>query len=164
MKCPFCGGADTQVTDTRLNDDGDVVRRRRRCVACGKRFTTYERTELRMPQVVKKDGSRVDFSREKLESSMALALRKRPVPVQAVEDAVHRIEEEILALAAREIASERIGEMVMRELKRLDKIAYIRFASVYRAFEDLDDFSEALREVRQPRARPRKTAPREGGA
>ncbi|MBP6707620.1 MAG: transcriptional repressor NrdR [Candidatus Accumulibacter sp.] len=147
MKCPFCGADETAVADTRINDDGDIVRRRRRCLKCDKRFTTYERAELRLPQVIKKNGSRVDFDREKLVASLWLALRKRPVSSEAVDAAVTRIEEKLLALGEREVASEKIGEMVMRELKKLDKVAYVRFASVYRNFEDVDEFSKVIREV-----------------
>ncbi|MBN8453271.1 transcriptional regulator NrdR [Accumulibacter sp.] len=147
MKCPFCGAAETTVADTRISDDGDIVRRRRRCLKCDKRFTTHERAELRMPQVIKKNGSRVDFDRDKLAASLGLALRKRPVSNQAVEAAISRIEEKLLALGEREVASEKLGEMVMRELKKLDKVAYVRFASVYRNFEDVDQFSKVIREV-----------------
>ena len=150
MKCPFCGAAETTVADTRINDDGDIVRRRRRCLSCDKRFSTYERAEIRLPQVVKKNGSRVDFDREKLSASLWLALRKRPVTVEAVEAAIARIEEKLLTLGEREIVSEKVGEMVMRELKKLDKVAYVRFASVYRNFEDVDEFSELVREVTRP--------------
>ncbi len=147
MKCPFCGAAETAVSDTRLNDDGDCVRRRRRCLRCEKRFTTYERAELHLPQVVKKNGSRVDFQREKLAASLWLALRKRPVTAAAVEGAIAHIEETLLALGEREVSSEKIGEMVMSELKKLDKVAYVRFASVYRSFEDVDEFSQVIREI-----------------
>ena len=147
MKCPFCGAAETTVADTRINEDGDIVRRRRRCLSCDKRFSTYERAEIRLPQVVKKNGSRVDYDREKLSASLWLALRKRPVTVEAVDAAIVRIEDKLLALGEREIPSEKVGEMVMRELKKLDKVAYIRFASVYRNFEDVDAFSKAIREV-----------------
>ena len=147
MKCPFCGAEETAVVDTRINDDGDIVRRRRRCAACEKKFTTYERAEIRLPQVVKKNGSRVDYKREKLLDSMMLALRKRPVAMPGVEAAIDRIEEKLLGIGEREIPSDKIGEMVMRELKKLDKIAYVRFASVYRNFEDVDEFSKAIREV-----------------
>ena len=147
MKCPFCGAAETTVADTRINEDGDIVRRRRRCLSCDKRFSTYERAEIRLPQVVKKDGSRVDDDREKLSASLWLALRKRPVTVEAVDAAIVRIEDKLLALGEREIPSEKVGEMVMRELKKLDKVAYIRFASVYRNFEDVDEFSDIIREV-----------------
>ena len=147
MKCPFCAAEDTTVADTRINDDGDIVRRRRRCLTCDKRFSTYERAEIRLPQVVKKNGSRVDFDRDKLAASLWLALRKRPVSSEAVEAAIVRIEEKLLALGEREVASEKVGEMVMRELKKLDKVAYVRFASVYRNFEDVDEFSKVIREV-----------------
>ena len=147
MRCPFCGADDTTVADTRINDDGDLVRRRRRCLSCDKRFTTFERAEVRVPQVIKKNGSRVEFDREKLTASFRLALRKRPIGSQAVDAAVGRIEEALRALGEREVASEVIGEMVMRELQKLDKIAYVRFASVYRNFEDVDEFSQVVREV-----------------
>ena len=150
MKCPFCGAAETTVADTRINDDGDIVRRRRRCLSCDKRFSTYERAEIRLPQGVKKNGSRVDFDREKLSASLWLALRKRPVTVEAIEAALARIEEKLLTLGEREILSEKVGEMVMRELKKLDKVAYVRFASVYRNFEDVDEFSNLVREVSRP--------------
>jgi len=153
MKCPFCGAADTTVADTRINEDGDLVRRRRRCLTCDKRFSTYERAEIRLPQVVKKNGSRVDFEREKLAASLWLSLRKRPVTVEVVDAAITRIEEKLLTLGEREIPSEKVGEMVMRELKKLDKVAYVRFASVYRNFEDVDEFSELIREVSRPAQR-----------
>jgi transcriptional repressor NrdR len=153
MRCPFCEHPDTQVIETRASDDGAVLRRRRRCPSCDRRFTTYERVELSLPSVVKRDGSRVDYDRSKLRASMSLALRKRKVSSEAVEAAIARIEERLLALGLREVPSERIGELVMRELKKLDKIAYVRFASVYRQFEDVDEFAEAIQEL-QPR-RPR---------
>jgi transcriptional repressor NrdR len=158
MKCPYCADPNTQVVDTRENEEGDTVRRRRRCLACDKRFTTYERVELQLPFVVKKNGSRVEYDRDKILASMALALRKRPVTTESVDAAIDRIEERLVTLGEREVASDRVGELVMRELKKLDKIAYIRFASVYRNFEDLDEFSDAIREVKKPRVkRPRPT-------
>ena len=153
MKCPFCGAADTTVVDTRINDDGDIVRRRRRCLTCDKRFSTYERAEIRLPQIVKKNGSRVDFNREKLTASLWLSLRKRPVTVEAVDAAIARIEEKLLTMGEREIPSGRVGEMVMSELKKLDKVAYVRFASVYRNFEDVDAFFDLVREVSRPAPR-----------
>jgi len=153
MKCPYCADPNTQVVDTRENEDGDTVRRRRRCLACDKRFTTYERVELQLPLVVKKNGSRAEYDRDKLTASMMLALRKRPVTTESLDAAIDRIEEKLVQLAEREVASDRIGELVMRELKKLDKVAYIRFASVYRNFEDLDEFSDAIREVKTPRVR-----------
>jgi transcriptional repressor NrdR len=153
MKCPFCGDPNTQVTDTRENEEGDVVRRRRRCVHCDKRFTTYERIDLKMPHVVKRNGNRSEFDHYKLAASLSLALRKRPVTVEAIDAAIGRIEARLLALGQAEVASEKVGELVMRELKKLDKVAYIRFASVYRNFADVDEFSEVIREVQ---ARPRR--------
>jgi transcriptional repressor NrdR len=149
MKCPFCGNADTQVVETRLAEDGDFVRRRRQCLSCEKRFTTYERPDVTFPAVVKKDGRRIDYDRAKLQGSMNLALRKRPVSTEQVDNAVERIEEKLLNLGIREIPSSRIGELVMRELKKLDKVAYVRFASVYRSFEDIDEFKTLVDEVRR---------------
>ena len=149
MRCPFCDHPDTQVIETRESDDGASTRRRRRCLNCDKRFTTYERVELALPAVVKKNGVRTDFDRRKMRASMALALRKRPVSAEAVDAAIHRIEEKLLSLGLREVPSERIGELVMRELKKLDKVAYIRYASVYRSFEDIDEFKTLVDEVRQ---------------
>jgi len=153
MKCPFCAHADTQVIDSRASDEGATIRRRRRCLGCDKRFTTYERVELALPTLIKRGGSRADYDRNKLRASMLLALRKRPVPRESVEEAIGRIEDRLLSAAQREIKSEKLGELVMRELKRLDKVAYIRFASVYRSFEDIDEFAEVVREVRPPRRR-----------
>ena len=150
MHCPFCKAEDTQVIDSRVSDNGDSIRRRRRCLACGKRFTTYETVELRMPQVVKQDGSRTEFSLDKLRTGFLRALHKRPVPTPLVDDAIATISQRVLALGEREIASRRIGEMVMKELYRLDKVAYIRFASVYRSFQGVDDFQDAIKEVQRP--------------
>jgi transcriptional repressor NrdR len=149
MKCPFCGHADTQVVETRISEEGDFVRRRRRCSACDKRFTTYERPEVTFPVVVKKDGRRIEYDPSKLRGSLTLALRKRPVSTEQVDAAVERIEEKLLNQGAREVASHRIGELVMRELKKLDKVAYVRFASVYRSFEDIDEFRALVDEVRK---------------
>jgi transcriptional repressor NrdR len=153
MKCPFCHHADTQVIDSRGSDEGAVIRRRRRCLQCDKRFTTYERVELAMPTLIKRGGVRAEYDRDKLRASMLLALRKRPVPREAVDEAISRIEEKLLSSAQREVKSEKIGELVMRELKRLDKVAYIRFASVYRSFEDVDEFAEVVKEIRPARRR-----------
>ncbi len=148
MKCPFCGHLETQVMETRVSEDADFVRRRRQCGHCEKRFTTYEKPELSFPTIVKKDGRRIDYERNKLLGSMRLALRKRPVSTEQVDSAVERIEEKLLAMPSREVASTRLGELVMRELKKLDKVAYVRFASVYRSFEDIDDFKTLVDEVR----------------
>ncbi len=147
MKCPFCGHLETQVVETRLAEDGGFIRRRRQCGACDKRFTTYEKPEVTFPTIVKKDGRRIDYERGKLLASMRLALRKRPVSTEQVDAAVERIEEKLLNQPGREVASHRLGELVMRELKKLDKVAYIRFASVYRSFEDIDDFRTLVDEV-----------------
>jgi transcriptional repressor NrdR len=147
MRCPYCAHAETQVTETRESDEGDVVRRRRRCHGCDKRFTTYERTEIAMPSVVKKDGTRADFDPAKLRASMSLALRKRPVSIDLVDAALERITETLLASGAKEVATTRLGELVMRELKKIDKVAYVRFASVYRSFEDVDEFQKLIRDI-----------------
>ena len=149
MKCPFCSHQETQVVETRVSEDGDFIRRRRQCGACDKRFTTYERPEVNFPTVVKKDGRRVEYDREKLLGSFKLALRKRPVSTVQIDSAIERIEEKLLNLGQREILSSRIGELVMRELKKLDKVAYVRYASVYRSFEDIDEFRALVDEVRR---------------
>jgi transcriptional repressor NrdR len=151
MKCPFCHSEDTQVLDTRVSEEGDAIRRRRRCSDCDKRFTTYERVELSMPIIVKKNGSRTEFASSKLRGSLMLALRKRPVSAAAIDSAVASIEETLLTSGQREVDTGHVGELVMQELKRLDKIAYIRFASVYKNFEDLAEFQQAIAEVGQPR-------------
>ena len=132
MRCPYCSHDDTQVVETRDSDEGGVIRRRRRCLRCEKRFTTYERAEIALPAVVKKNNTRTDFDPAKLRASMQLALRKRSVSAEQVDAAIERIQDKLLATGAREVPSSRIGELVMRELKRLDKVAYVRFASVYR--------------------------------
>jgi transcriptional repressor NrdR len=147
MRCPYCSHQETQVAETRESDEGDVVRRRRRCQKCDKRFTTYERAEIALPAVVKKDGARVDFDPAKLRGSMMLALRKRPVSVEQVDAAIDRIQDKLMATGARELPSARLGELVMRELKRMDKVAYVRFASVYRSFEDVDEFRQLIRDI-----------------
>jgi transcriptional repressor NrdR len=147
MRCPYCSHDDTQVVETRESDEGDVIRRRRRCLKCDKRFTTYERAEIALPAVAKKDGTRADFDPAKLRASMLLALRKRPVSLEQVDTALDRIQERLLASGAREVPSSRLGELVMRELKRVDKVAYVRFASVYRSFEDVDEFRQLIRDI-----------------
>ena len=156
MRCPFCSHEDTQVVETRDSDEGDAVRRRRRCQSCDKRFTTYEHAEIAMPVVVKKDGTRAEFDAAKLRASMALALRKRPVSVEQIDAAIERIQDKLLNSGAKEVLSAKIGEHVMRELKRIDKVAYVRFASVYRSFQDIDAFRHEVERlqrrnrVRQP--------------
>ena len=147
MKCPFCGAIDTQVIDSRVNEEGDSIRRRRRCASCDKRFTTYETAELRMPQVVKQNGNRDEFDHAKVRTSFMRALHKRPVPTEYVDAAIERIAQKVLSLGEREAPSRQIGEMVMHELYKLDKVAYIRFASVYRSFQDVDDFRDVIRDI-----------------
>jgi transcriptional repressor NrdR len=155
MKCPFCGHLETAVIDSRVGDEGDFIRRRRRCESCDKRFTTFERSELMMPTVVKRNGSRHEFSVEKLRGSLSLALRKRPVSTEQVDQAVNRIEENLLMLGEREVSTEQIGALVMAELHKLDKVAYVRFASVYKSFEDIGEFVQAIKEMQGP-VKPRK--------
>jgi len=147
MRCPYCVHVETQVVETRESDEGDVVRRRRKCTKCDKRFTTYERAEIALPAIVKRSGARVEFDPAKLRASMTLALRKRQVSIEQVDAAIERIQDKLLASGLREVPSTRIGELVMRELKRLDKVAYVRFASVYRSFEDVDEFSRLIKEI-----------------
>lgn len=148
MKCPFCSHPDSAVVETRVAEEGAFIRRRRQCLSCGKRFTTYERPDVSFPTVVKKDGRRIDYNRDKLQASFVLALRKRPVASAQVDAAIEHVEEQLLTAGVREVPSSRIGELVMHELRKLDKVAYIRFASVYRSFEDIDDFKLLVDEVR----------------
>jgi transcriptional repressor NrdR len=147
VRCPFCGTDDTQVVDSRVNDEGNSIRRRRRCSECDKRFTTYESVELTLPQVVKQNGKREDFSRDKLHQSFSRALHKRPVPVEYIEQAIERIIQKVLAYGEKEITARELGENVMHELKKMDKVAYIRFASVYRSFSDVEDFHDVIRDL-----------------
>lgn len=147
MRCPFCSADETRVVDSRLGDDGDVVRRRRECEVCKERFTTFERAELRLPQVIKSDGRREAFNEDKLRAGLSRALEKRPVDAEAVEALIGRIRHKLVACGEREIVSRRIGEWVMDELKEIDPVAYVRFASVYRSFQDLNAFSEAVQRL-----------------
>ena len=144
MHCPFCNADDTKVIDSRLVADGAQVRRRRECQACNERFTTYETAELVMPRIVKRDGTRVPFDEEKLRASIQLAIQKRPVSVEQVEAAISHIGARLRATGEREVASDLVGEAVMAQLQQLDEVAYVRFASVYRAFEDVADFREEI--------------------
>lgn len=149
MKCPFCKGENTQVVDTRESEEGDSIRRRRRCPSCDRRFTTHETIELRMPQVVKLNGMRSEFDAAKLRTSFKRALHKRPVPTELVDAAIDQVIQRVFASGEREVASRLIGEMVMKELLKLDKVAYIRFASVYKSFQDVGDFAEAVKAMRR---------------
>lgn len=149
MRCPFCSHLDTQVLETRVAEEGEFIRRRRVCGSCEKRFTTYERPDVSFPWIVKKDGRRIEYEREKLNGSLHIALRKRPISTEQIDSAIERIEDKLMNSGLREVASGRIGELVMRELKKLDKVAYVRFASVYRSFEDIDEFKTLVDEVRK---------------
>ena len=144
MKCPFCGADETRVADSRLTQDGTQVRRRRECPTCGERFTTFETAELVMPRLIKSDGSRQPFDEEKLRAGMQRALEKRPVSVERLEAAIAHIKHKLRATGEREIKSLVLGELVMGELQKLDEVAYIRFASVYKRFQDLNEFREEI--------------------
>lgn len=144
MKCPYCHYEDTQVTDSRLSADGDVVKRRRKCKHCERRFTTYERVERIGVTVVKKDNTREEYARDKLHRSIALAVTKRPVSADRLEEAVNGIETQLFNMGASEVSSTQIGELVMQKLRELDEVAYIRFASVYRNFADLEEMREVM--------------------
>ena len=150
MKCPFCGHDDTPVIDSRVNEDGEAIRRRRRCSGCDKRFTTYETVDIRLPQVVKQNGKREDFSLDKLRQGFARALHKRPVATELIEESLRRIHQKVLARGEREIESLRVGEMVMETLKEVDAVAYVRFASVYRNFREAKDFEAFLGALGDP--------------
>ncbi len=147
MKCPFCGGFDSKVVDSRPTEDGERIRRRRECISCSKRFTTFEVVETTPIMVKKKDGSIQAFNRDKLLNGMIKSSEKRPVSIQDLEKAVDRIEYKIVNSLKNEITSEELGEMVMDELKKLDEVAYVRFASVYRQFSDVNTFFEELSEL-----------------
>ncbi len=144
MRCPFCGAMDTKVVDSRLASEGDLVRRRRECNECGERFTTYEQAELVLPRVIKGNGNREPFQEEKLRAGVLRALEKRPVEMDSIETAIAHIKRDLLARGEREIDSRYIGDLVMHELRELDHIAYIRFASVYMSFEDINSFREVI--------------------
>ncbi|SRR5690606_7611580 len=148
MRCPFCGSDDTRVIDSRLGEDGASVRRRRQCQDCSERFTTFERAELAMPWVIKNDGTREAFDEGKLRRGMLRALEKRPITAEVVEQAVARILRRSAFGGDREISSKTVGEWIMNELKEIDHVAYVRFASVYRRFQDLDAFSEEVNRLR----------------
>lgn len=151
MHCPFCSANDTKVIDSRLVAEGDQVRRRRECLACGERFTTFETAELVMPRLIKQDGSRQPFDEDKLRAGMLRALEKRPVSVERLEEAIARIKQKLRATGEREIKSLVLGELVMAELHKLDEVAYIRFASVYKRFQDLNEFREEIERLsREP--------------
>ena len=149
MHCPFCSEVDTKVTDSRLVGEGKQVRRRRECSVCGERFTTYEVAELVIPRVIKRDETRQPFDEEKLRQSMCRALQKRSVSVEQIEEAVQRVMHKLRATGEREINSQMIGEMVMEELRNLDQVAYVRFASVYRSFQDVKAFNAEIKKLQK---------------
>jgi transcriptional repressor NrdR len=151
MYCPFCGHIETKVTDSRLAGEGRQIRRRRECLSCGERFTTFETAELVMPMVVKADRSREIYDEAKLRSGMEKALEKRPVPREQLDEAVSRITHKVRSLGDREVQSRAVGELVMDELRQLDEVAYVRFASVYRHFEDVEAFHEEIQRLRSQR-------------
>ena len=147
MRCQFCSADETRVVDSRLSDDCDSVRRRRECEVCSERFTTFERAELRLPQVIKSDGRREPFNEKKLNNGLSRALEKRPVDTDAVEKVIGRISHKLMASGEGEVPSRQIGEWVMEELKELDPVAYVRFASVYRSFDDLNAFRDEVQRL-----------------
>jgi transcriptional repressor NrdR len=149
MRCPFCAAQDTRVLDSRLTNEGDQVRRRRECTACKERFTTFEVAELTLPRVVKRDGSREPFDEKKLRSGMLKALEKRPVSGDDIETALNRIKKELMSSGDREITTQQLGEKVMQELSHLDHVAYVRFASVYRSFQDVSEFTDMIKHLQK---------------
>ncbi|WDE00120.1 MULTISPECIES: transcriptional regulator NrdR [Thalassomonas] len=144
MHCPFCSANDTKVIDSRLVSDGHQVRRRRECLACHERFTTFESAELVMPRIIKRDGSREPFNEDKLRNGLLRSLEKRPVSVEQMELAINKLKSQLRATGERELSSEMLGNIIMEQLKQLDKVAYVRFASVYRSFEDIREFGEEI--------------------
>ena len=156
MHCPFCSAPDTRVIDSRLANDGGQVRRRRECTSCNERFTTYESAELNMPRIVKQDGSRMPFKEEKLSAGVMRALEKRPVDTEQIDAALNRIKHQLLAAGEREVNSAIIGNLVMEELLALDQVAYIRFASVYLDFSDINAFRDAIEKIEQSKATKKK--------
>ncbi len=149
MHCPFCGADDTKVIDSRLVAEGDSVRRRRECQACGERFTTFETAELVMPRVVKSDGTREPFNEDKLRRGLTRALEKRPVSIEEIESAINHIMHQLRSTGEREVPSRDVGEAVMQELRKIDAVAYVRFASVYRDFQDVSEFQDEIRRMKE---------------
>jgi len=144
MYCPFCAAVDTKVIDSRLVSDGHQVRRRRQCLDCSERFTTFESAELVMPRIIKRDGSREPFNEDKMRNGLLRALEKRPVSIEQIELAINKLKSQLRATGERELSSEMLGNLIMDQLKELDKVAYVRFASVYRSFEDIREFGEEI--------------------
>ncbi len=154
MRCPFCGAQDTKVVDSRLVSEGAQVRRRRTCNACNERFTSFEIAELQMPRLIKSDGSRVPFDEDKMRNGILKSIEKRPVSVEAIETSIARIKEKMQATGERELPSMWLGEAVMHELKSLDQVAYVRFASVYRSFEDISEFRDEIERLEKSENKP----------
>jgi transcriptional repressor NrdR len=148
MRCPFCGFQETKVIDSRLGGDGDQVRRRRECLECEERYTTFETAELTLPRIVKRDASRESFDEAKLRNGLQKALQKRPVGSEQIEAAIHRLKRKLRAIGEREILAQTLGEWVMMELRQLDDVAYVRFASVYRQFQDINAFENEIEKLR----------------
>jgi transcriptional repressor NrdR len=144
MHCPFCSATETKVIDSRLVSDGHQVRRRRECLACHERYTTFEGAELVMPRIIKRDGSREPFNEDKMRNGLVRALEKRPVSTEEMELSINKLKSTLRATGEREVSSEMLGTIIMKQLKSLDKVAYIRFASVYRSFEDIKEFGEEI--------------------
>ena len=149
MHCPFCGHDETKVIDSRLAGEGRQIRRRRQCMACNERFTTFEAAELVMPRIVKNDSRRQPFDEEKLRSSMVRALEKRPVPSDELEEAIGHLVHKLRTMGEREVSSRLVGELVMEELRALDEVAYVRFASVYRRFQDITEFEDEIKRLQR---------------
>jgi len=144
MRCPFCAAQDTRVVDSRLASDGDQVRRRRECANCKERFTTYEVAELTLPKIIKRNGAHEAFNEKKLRSGMQRALEKRPVSSEAIEATISKVKKSLTAMGDRDISCDKVGELVMKELKALDHVAFVRFASVYRSFQDVSEFTDMI--------------------
>ncbi|MGR9085522.1 MAG: transcriptional regulator NrdR [Gammaproteobacteria bacterium] len=149
MRCPFCAEQDTRVLDSRLTNEGDQVRRRRECTACKERFTTFETAELALPRIIKRDGTREPFEENKLRSGMLRALEKRPVSGDAIEESINRIKKELMNRGEREVPAHELGEKVMKELSLLDHVAFVRFASVYRSFQDVSEFTDMIKHLQK---------------
>jgi len=158
MRCPFCQNEDTRVIDSRLTDDRDAVRRRRECEACGERFSTVEQANLKLPYIVKSNGDRVHYDESKLARGLERALEKRPVDSDEIEHILHRIKRNLLTCGEREIPAREIGELVMNELREVDQVAYVRFASVYRSFQDVDAFSDEIKRLQAQTVRGHQTS------
>ena len=149
MQCPFCNIQDTKVVDSRLHRDGEQIRRRRECLACNERFTTFETIELDLPRIIKRDGSRCKFNQDKIRQGMMKALEKRPISTATLDSAIHRMIHKIRTLGEQEIENQYLGELAMNELREIDAVAYVRFASIYRSFQDIDAFNKEIEKLKE---------------